>query len=441
MEGAFSADELKGVVLRRVAEEDRHDRSAARVTTGDVAATAAAAEDAAEEAKRREYFFSTGVDEWYDESLESATFRSVAVELTPEEARAIVSFWTSHVYGQETQATAALPTSGAGESPEEDAGTAGGFDGAKGGIVIGGAAVSPVEFLGIPDALAALVSRIDAAIRDNYGATGAFVKLSTRSPKDAKLALRQAAAEYARRLEAGDSPDGLPPPDAAAAAGGSAAKLNPTDAVEANRRIALLAEVQSATLRVASGEEAVRLMLDSERVAEDLKFGLEAVDAAGDDSKWNVSVSVREWCPEVKLHSEWRGFVWGGTLNALGQYYHPLYFPCLAEDGMAERVGEDCARFFNETVKPVLTRAGLSNCMVDFAWLGEGRVLLVEINPFDGVLGAFPVSTGLFLWDDPEDQRIMREGPLQVRVRREVLSIPETKDKMNPDWRRIVFDG
>mmetsp|Transcript_94250 Transcript_94250/g.228855 ORF Transcript_94250/g.228855 Transcript_94250/m.228855 type:complete len:423 (-) Transcript_94250:422-1690(-) len=414
----LSAALLQGVTLKSVADEDRRDRSDAReaAARGGAGSTASAAEEAA----RRDYFFSTGVDEWYSEALEgSVTFRSEAVELRVAEARQIVRFWEDHVYRAEGTAGA---TAGTGADST--------------GPLIGGAETSPVEVLGIPEGLAPLVERVERCIREGFDETGAFVKLSTRSPKDAKLALRAAAAEYSRRLQAGESADGSSP--AVGAFDAAAAASPPADAAEANRRIALLAEVQAATLCVHSGERAVMFMLDSERVAEDLKFALEAVDAAGgDESGWNVTVSVREWCPAVKLHSEWRGFVWGGTLNALGQYYHPLFFPSLP--GIVDTVGSDCKAFFEASVKPIIDKAGLSNCMVDFAWLGPGEVLLVEVNPFDGVLGAFPVSTGLFLWEDEADQRTMREGPLEVRARLDVLPVAEQKDKMNPDWRRIVF--
>mmetsp|Transcript_32657 Transcript_32657/g.90104 ORF Transcript_32657/g.90104 Transcript_32657/m.90104 type:complete len:372 (-) Transcript_32657:180-1295(-) len=365
------ADAIRGgVKLRSVAAEEMWDRSSG----ADAARRGSEGDGADEEAKRREYFFSTGIDQWYTESLAAATFRSVAVPLAPEEARCIVTFWDAHVYRQDAQA-----------------------DGSR---LVAGAERSPVELLGAPATLGPLAERIDAAMATlPEPSKGAFVKLSTRSPKDAKLALRAAGAEYQHRL-ADDVPDGA----AAAAA--------PSGPEEANRRITLLCEVQTASLRVTSGADAVALFLDSERVAEDLKFALEAAD------QWNVTVSVREWCSEVKLHSEWRGFVWGGTLNALCQYYHPLHFPCLQEEGFAEQVGRECLSFFNETVAPVLKKAAMEHCIVDFAWLGPGRVLLVEINPFDGVLGAFPVSTGLFLWDKKEDRVVMQAGPFEVRVRR-----------------------
>jgi hypothetical protein len=53
--------------------------------------------------------------------------------------------------------------------------------------------------------------------------------------------------------------------------------------------------------------------------------------------------------------------------------------------------------------------------MMDLVWIksdspedSPNKVVLVEINPFDGEgLGAFPASTGLFNWDDAGDRRVM----------------------------------
>lgn len=374
--------------LRHVSDEERHDRSdaASAAQRGDDG------DDSAKEAARRDYFFSTGVSEWYSKMPPGATFQSIELELRPEEARIMVSFWQSHC---------AVPPA----------------DAVPGAALIAGAARSPVEMLGLPNELLPLAERIDETIQVSCPGKGVFVKLSTRSPKDAKLALRAAGSEYRRRLGELGVQDGTAP----------------KTADDANRRIILLADVQAASLRVTSGRQAVELLLDSERVAEDLTFALEAPE------RWNVSVSAREWCPDITLHSEWRGFVWGGTLNGLGQYYHPLMFPELQVEGLTEKVGQDCLRFFEATISPVLKELGLANCIVDFAWLGPGRVLLVEVNPFDGVLGSFSVSTGLFHWEDAKDQEIMQRGPFEVRIRRHVQSLVEMKEKMNPDWRRIVF--
>lgn len=391
---ALSSDALRSVKLRTVKPEEMRDRSSA-------VASASLGSDVSceDESAARTYFFSTGVDEWYDPSLDAVTFRSVAVPLSVSEAREILGFYDSSVASH----TGSMDAS----------------------------SKSPVEVLGIPDSLAPLTDRIDEAIKTHFPNSGVFVKLSTRSPKDAKLALRDAAEKYRKILLEGGTADGTYPPC------GDDVSAPSRDPREVNRRLALLAEVQAAALKVHTGLEAMRLFLDSQRVAEDLQFALESPDF-----KWNITISVREWCPNVKLHSEWRGFVWNGKLNALGQYYHPIMFPCLLTEGFAQEVGRDCLTFFEKDVLPVISRAGLSNCVIDFAWLSEGKVVLVEINPFDGVsLGAFPVSTGLFLLEDAADKTILQNGPFEVRVRKNVLSVAGQKEKMSPDWRRIVFDA
>ena len=94
-----------------------------------------------------------------------------------------------------------------------------------------------------------------------------------------------------------------------------------------------------------------------------------------------------------------------------------------AGGGRAALVMRDCQATFNApAVKAAVARLG-GHCIVDFAWLGPGEVIVIELNPFDGVcLGTFPASTGLFLWDDPRDQAVMTgEAPFELRLRTRVL--------------------
>ena len=52
---------------------------------------------------------------------------------------------------------------------------------------------------------------------------------------------------------------------------------------------------------------------------------------------------------ECYLCREWRGFVWNGKLNALGQYFHPLYFSNLSNDqDLVTSIGNDCLEKFEE---------------------------------------------------------------------------------------------
>lgn len=78
--------------------------------------------------------------------------------------------------------------------------------------------------------------------------------------------------------------------------------------------------------------------------------------------------------------------------------------------------------------------------MLDFAWLGPGDVRVVEINPFDGAeLGTMKASTCMFTWDDPKDQLTMREGPFELRWRKEPKKTIDLKMDMQSEWRNVLF--
>jgi len=244
------------------------------------------------------------------------------------------------------------------------------------------------------------------------------VKLSTRSPKDSKGALARAEAAYSVRLA--EAPEDVASDD--------------------NERWKILSQEVTRAGAVASGAEGLEMLLDSERVFEDLEYALrgpregEAVAAS-----YNMSLVARAWDPRLTLQSEFRGIAWGGRLTCLCQYFHPLHFPEL--EGLKDKIEADCCELFSKPeVTSVLQSLG-GNCIIDFAWLGPGDVIIVELNPFDGVcLGTFPASTGLFLWEDEHDRTIMKgEAPFETRIRTERLSRAALKAQCNPDWRRIIY--
>jgi hypothetical protein len=254
---------------------------------------------------------------------------------------------------------------------------------------------------------------------------------------------------------------------------------------------------------VSSGMEALALLLDSDRVFEDLEYALRGPPAAAATSdggdvdqeggaeprqaaeapvllQWNMSLCARAWDPRLTPESEFRGIVWGGELTCLCQYFHPLYFEALASsvqpgggrdcgggivsvtpsslansnstttttttttttmtNNRAAMVMRDCMATFNApAVKAAVGRLG-GHCIVDFAWLGPGEVIVIELNPFDGVcLGTFPASTGLFLWDHPSDRAVMKgEAPFEMRLRTRRLESERLWAQCNSDWRDIV---
>ena len=270
--------------------------------------------------------------------------------------------------------------------------------------------------------------RLEAAVQDevNISPVGkAFVKLSTRSPKDSKKALACAKAEYKKRI----------------------ADLGGTKSVNANSRWRVLCEETTESGAVSNASQALALLLDSARVFEDLEYALrgppEEKDAAigmPHTKSWSMQLVARAWDPRLKPESEFRGICWNNKLTCLNQYFHPLLFPELVE--RRGSILKDIQTVFERpNVKSAVARMG-GHCIIDFAWLGPGEVIIVELNPFDGVcLGTFPASTGLFLWDKPSDQRIMKgEAPFEFRLRDEELSPVALKLQCNPEWRAIIYD-
>eukprot|EP00753_Platysulcus_tardus_P007879 PLAT15517.1.p3 GENE.PLAT15517.1~~PLAT15517.1.p3 ORF type:complete len:160 (-),score=74.44 PLAT15517.1:428-907(-) len=145
-----------------------------------------------------------------------------------------------------------------------------------------------------------------------------------------------------------------------------------------------------------------------------------------------VCLVCRAW-QDIPLSAEWRGFVWDGQLTACGQYYHPLHFPEL--EAVMEAVQSDIVAMW----QAVGSKLGHDHCIVDFVWTAPGEVLIVEVNPFDGVLGSFPASTGLFNWEADGD--IMRSTPTTWRYRREPMDEADVRFSIRTTWRDIVYQG
>jgi len=211
----------------------------------------------------------------------------------------------------------------------------------------------------------ALAHAIDDTLAEK-GWPQVFVKLSTRSPKDAPQILQKASATFIDR-------GGL--------------------SLAANERCALFSDLVQENFSVSSGNEAVDLLLASERIHEDCAYAIEAQNY----DELGVHIVLRRWDGAIPSSNEFRGIVWQGKMNAVSQYYHPLYFPQL--EGVRATIVQDLGFVFDK-IEPKLREAGFSNYIIDFAWLGPDKVRVIEVNPFDGVsLGTMAASTCLFSWE------------------------------------------
>lgn len=317
------------------------------------------------ETERREYFFSTGLDKWYA-SLECNTFKTEFVEIGVNEAKVIVEHWSKHFKDRSSD------------------------DGDPSNDIIKCS----------PD-LSALQQRIDdAIIKLGSKEKGVFVKLSTRSPKDSHVAFAKAKKIYQSKL------------------------LHTSDP-SPNNKLILLQEAVIESLNVKSGAEAVQLFISSTRVGEDLEYGLVGSD---DLFSERCKIVVREWV-QLPLWAEFRGFVWGHKLTAVGQYNHPVVFPNLKDK--IPVILHDVEAFF-ASIKSMIP---LDRYIIDFGWT-PNNVYLVEINPFDGEI-VFPASTGLWNWE--KDRQQMMKGPLEIRIRENELDEQSLKKTTDPAWRAVLF--
>ena len=354
----INAADLQQVKLKPRDEGSRRDRSAPNFNIGSEFSKQ-------REERLREYFFSTGMDRWY-ESLKDESFATEFIPMTREEGQALVTHWERLFKNRSSS------------------------DG-----------VTEVPTFDIPAPLKGLQKRIDDVIGSLSPETGAFVKLTTRSPKDSHVAFAKARTAFQSKLPSlGDNPS-------------------------ANDRLILLAEVVIQSLRVRTGEEAINLFVSSTRVGEDLEY---ALDPQNDDFEKCTSLVVRKWV-DIPLWAEFRGFVWDGKLTSIGQYNHPVRFPQLLEH--RDRITADLERFFVS----VKDRIPLDRYIVDFAWTFE-RVYLIEVNPFDGEV-VFPASTGLWSW--VEDRDHMMHGQLELRIRENEQDTTVLKNSIDTEWRGVVF--
>eukprot|EP01094_Clydonella_sp_ATCC50884_P018085 TRINITY_DN3287_c0_g1_i1.p1 TRINITY_DN3287_c0_g1~~TRINITY_DN3287_c0_g1_i1.p1 ORF type:complete len:702 (-),score=295.00 TRINITY_DN3287_c0_g1_i1:1173-3278(-) len=246
-------------------------------------------------------------------------------------------------------------------------------------------------------ALKALAQEIDAAIA-SFASKKAFIKLNTRSPKDVPVY----AFKDPEVIGAVDSALDALPEDA------SPSEVVSSFVVATNR-----------CLLVEGGAAAVRLLVRSDRIYEDLgvvtDFGRE---------HFSAHVVVREWDEEMVAHPEmeFRCFVGNGTLNAITQYFSFCHYPQL--EARKPQLQQTIAEFHAS----VGERIPHSSYVVDYFVRQDGSVLVIELNPFHNGAGA-----GLFSWRD--DRELFLHGPLEMRVSPPTV---DPYDVLPVQWKRHI---
>jgi hypothetical protein len=231
--------------------------------------------------------------------------------------------------------------------------------------------------------LECLEKRLDDAIRTDFGSDGAFMRLCGRSPKDGEpLCREKLRAQYTDQL------------------------------LKTKSKYTALA--RTPYLRVTSGEEAMSLLLTSERVFTDCDDWMRVscrsrclsspltqpyVSQAGEPEQ----VVFRRWEPELSLDYEFRAFVCQGALTAITQYDHYAQYPHLLplKAQIEAKIKSKWAQ-----IHPLV---GVTSYCVDFVYLPEkGEAEVIELSPFLPITGP-----ALFNWKQDEAQ--LRSGPFECR--------------------------
>jgi hypothetical protein len=163
-------------------------------------------------------------------------------------------------------------------------------------------------------------------------------------------------------------------------------------------------------MRVTSGEEAVRLLLRSERAYKDVLCHELFCNAPGKAAVFNMDVHVHGWFPRLDPSWEFRGFFSGGKRTALTTYNPWIYVPKMVTE--KAKLLEIITQFWDK-VEPKVAIA--DNYSIDFAVDAtlNGDAWLVEVN------NTLPpmAGSGLFRYADDGDRKLLLEGPFTFRTR------------------------
>eukprot|EP01125_Pyxidicula_operculata_P018681 TRINITY_DN6657_c0_g1_i1.p1 TRINITY_DN6657_c0_g1~~TRINITY_DN6657_c0_g1_i1.p1 ORF type:complete len:351 (+),score=85.82 TRINITY_DN6657_c0_g1_i1:88-1140(+) len=223
---------------------------------------------------------------------------------------------------------------------------------------------------------------------EHLAVKGAFVRCTTRSPKDSHVSISRSREILKKELNLGENE-----------------KEFTNTEVSANTKLRALLKAALGGMKVFNGKEALELLCSSERIYEDISAELEKKD-------FHQEIIIREWA-DISIAHEYRGFVHNKTLNAVSQYYHTIYFPELKP--LWDRNIHLIKEYFTQKLTNLIP---LNSYIIDFAIIenqqhspddDEPSILVIELNPF-----SIATDSNLFSWK--EDMDVLRNGPFTSRM-------------------------
>ncbi|XP_060075112.1 cell division cycle protein 123 homolog [Ylistrum balloti] len=238
--------------------------------------------------------------------------------------------------------------------------------------------------------LADLTKRLDSAMSVFTKEDGcAFVKLSSRSAKDAPMLQSRLKAMYKEILH----------------------KFQENEQKQENTKIICLLQAAFDAMRVTCATDVIDMFVRSERVYQDLLLA-----AVNRPEVYDENFVIRKFVP-IDVDMEFRGFVYRGQLNALSQYNYMIYSERLVakKDAIAKRIRE----FFTTYVQTKLSSASFpQEFIIDFAVCNveddedHWKLWVIELNPFlsstDGAMFSWEHERHLLTGDDGFHFRVVK---------------------------------
>jgi len=221
-----------------------------------------------------------------------------------------------------------------------------------------------------------LEARLDKIIETEYNRK-CFAKLSSRSPKDAIFELERFKQLNEADIQKYKEVHGCE----------EVPNLISQGISQKNAALAMV---------VTSGKDVLELFMTSVRCYQDIKSCLDL------SPHFFVSIILREWC-YCPVDREFRGFIRGGKLNGLSQYFSKSYFPDRPKELLPTI--KDRVVNFHESIKHLLV---MDDYVMDFLVLDD-KVQIIEVNCYGNIAGP-----ALFDW--AKDFERLVHGPCELRV-------------------------
>ena len=187
-----------------------------------------------------------------------------------------------------------------------------------------------------------------------------------------------------------------------------------------HRQQVMLASLAIEALALDTGDDAVEVLTNSERTLRDIQ------QAAEFPKLWDMKGVIRAF-EKIPYHNEFRVFIYQGTLTAISQYDHRLYFPELSTPSTLDRIRSQITSFFNLEIKDLM---GNKSYILDLGILDKNTIKVIELNPFEPTTGP-----GLFSWEKELNVLTDRSSPVPFRVVESAHSPPE---RTFPEWEEVL---